>query len=76
MTRAEKRKRRLVWAKLAPINAPDFEFYRHGRYIPGGRQRDDDEVPVWDRKLGRELTSAELVRTRDAQLSYEIFAPH
>lgn len=73
MTRAEKRKRRLVWAKTAPINAPDFEFWRHGRYVPGGCRRADGECPVWDRVRGRELTGQDLVRVRDDRLRFEIF---
>ena len=76
MTRAEKRKRRLVWAKTAPINAPAFEFLQHGRYVPGGLRRHDGETPVWDRKANRELTRDELVRVPDSRLSYEIVQPH
>ena len=76
MTRAEKRKRRLVWAKTAPINAPSFEFLHHGRYVPGGMRREDGEIPVWDRKAGRELTPSELVRVPDDRLNFEIFQPN
>ena len=73
MTRAEKRKRRLVWSKTAPIHAPDFYYYRFGRFVPDGLMRQDGEAPVWDRKLNRELSPEELVRVRDKTLMTETF---
>ncbi len=74
MTRAEKRKRRLVWAKTAPINYGNRDaLLTYGRYVPGGKKRDDMECPVWDRKLGRELEPHELVKVKDRALQFETF---
>lgn len=72
MTRAEKRKRRLVWSKVAPINGPDFVTYRYGRYVPIGRcPNHPDHYVVFDRKVGRELDRGELMRVPDAALMHE-----
>lgn len=68
LTRAQVRKRRLVWAKIAPIYAPHYDALRLDRYVPatppgGGRW------VVYDRLQQRCLSNEELVRVRDRDLA-------
>jgi hypothetical protein len=74
VTRAEIRKRRLIWSKTAPMYAPDYVAWHHGRYVPAGRYLDHpDHYIVWDRVTGRELQRDELMALSDAALMGERF---
>ncbi len=75
VTRAERRKRKLVWRKTAPMFAPVYYHLRYGRYvprdIPGADARETDETKcwgIWDRQSARFLTREELMRTPDDAL--------
>lgn len=67
LTRAAIRKRRLVWAKTAPMHAPHYVLLRTSRYIPVGC-KSARGFAVYDRELERRLSDDELVRVRDCDL--------
>ncbi len=80
MTRAERRKRNLVWRKTAPMFAPEYLELRLSRYVPQalptmrvGELDETKQWAVWDRKEAKFLSQCELVKIKDDALWNEKF---